>query len=141
MNMVDSCVINITDNAKQHIKKLQKKDKNIVIYIGVIGGGCSGLQYDIREGRINDYANTTNLQPANDAVLGDDDWEDEIVKEKRYVHIKDSDGLPMVVLSEEAVKYVEGSSVDFLVDPFDGGFRILNPKATARCGCGISFST
>ena len=36
--------------------------------------------------------------------------------------------------------FLTGSEVDFVDDLIGASFRVVNPNATASCGCGTSFS-
>jgi iron-sulfur cluster insertion protein len=45
-----------------------------------------------------------------------------------------------VVIDEMSLGLIEGSMLDYVEDLGSAGFEIKNPKATARCGCGNSFS-
>jgi iron-sulfur cluster assembly accessory protein len=36
--------------------------------------------------------------------------------------------------------FLAGSEVDFVDDLIGASFRVVNPNATASCGCGTSFS-
>jgi iron-sulfur cluster assembly accessory protein len=48
----------------------------------------------------------------------------------------------MVIARESAasVPFLAGSEVDFVDDLIGASFRVVNPNATASCGCGTSFS-
>jgi iron-sulfur cluster assembly accessory protein len=39
-----------------------------------------------------------------------------------------------------SVNYLDGSQIDFVDDLIGASFKIINPHATASCGCGTSFS-
>ena len=45
-----------------------------------------------------------------------------------------------VLVDQISVGYLAGSEIDFVDDLIGASFRINNPKATASCGCGTSFS-
>jgi len=46
-----------------------------------------------------------------------------------------------VVVSAEALPYVDGLVLDYSEDLMGGGFRFHNPNALQSCGCGNSFAT
>jgi iron-sulfur cluster assembly protein len=46
-----------------------------------------------------------------------------------------------IVVDPLSLKYMTGSSVDYVDDAMGGGFKIENPNATSSCGCGSSFKT
>ena len=45
-----------------------------------------------------------------------------------------------VLIDPVSLGYLAGSEIDFVDDLIGASFRINNPKATASCGCGTSFS-
>ena len=80
--------------------------------VAVVGGGCSGLQYQME------------LVPGagpKDILVG-------------------SQGVRISVDPKSAV-FLSGSEIDFSTDLQKGGFRVTNPNARATCSCGDSFST
>ena len=78
---------------------------------GVEGGGCSGFQYKFDVER----------------AKADDD----------LVIERDS---AVVLVDPSSVPFLAGSEVDFVDDLIGASFRVVNPNATASCGCGTSFS-
>jgi iron-sulfur cluster assembly protein len=106
-------LIRITEAAANRLKHLLEKTgkKDGALRVGVIGGGCSGLQYkmDLVEG------------PRPRDILGP------------------SKGVN-VVMDPKSALYVSGSELDFSEDLQKGGFKVTNPNATAHCSCGESFS-
>ena len=55
--------------------------------------------------------------------------------------IKDDDILfNNTVIDEKSLDIINGSVIDFKVEMIGESFVINNPKATASCGCGLSFS-
>src|SRR5215218_11253693 len=77
--------------------------------VGVRGGGCSGFQYHL----------AFDNQREGDAVFEDH-------------------GLRILV-DNQSLPYVDGSSIDY-VDSLQGaGFQVNNPNVVAACGCGSSF--
>jgi iron-sulfur cluster assembly accessory protein len=79
--------------------------------IAVRGGGCSGFEYAL------DF----EKEPR------DDDW------------IYEQGGVTIYVDSISA-RYLEGTTVDYVLGMAGAGFKFLNPKATGTCGCGSSFT-
>ncbi len=45
-----------------------------------------------------------------------------------------------VVIDEQSLDIIAGSIVDFKKEMIGESFSIKNPKASASCGCGLSFS-
>ena len=79
--------------------------------ISVIGGGCSGLQY--------------NLDFDNEERMGD--------------VILDFSGLK-VLIDPISVNHLKGTTIDFVSGLNGSGFKFNNPNAVRKCGCGSSFS-
>lgn len=104
-------MLNVTTNAANHIKKFLEKE-NQFLRIKVIGGGCSGLQYEL----------------SLDEVLKDTDNE-----------IEADEGVKVVV-DEKSALYLVGSTLDFADTLHETGFKVENPGASNTCGCGQSFS-
>jgi len=101
-----------TENAAKQIKnQLTKRGSGLALRIGVKQTGCSGYAYTY------DYA---------DEVLADD-------------HVIEGYDTK-IVLDNEAFKYIDGSRLDFVNEGLKQTFKIENPKVTAMCGCGESFS-
>lgn len=103
----------VTDNAAKRISKMieTEDDKNVNLRISVLGGGCSGFQYDFQF----------------DSKINDDDL------------IYHKDGIKVVV-DEMSIEYIEGSQLDYVETLGAAAFEIKNPNATANCGCGNSFA-
>lgn len=105
--------IDITDKAIKQVKKI-KEENNIPedygLRIGVRGGGCSGLTYQLGfDGETKE----------TDTVL-------------------EKDGLKLIV-DGKSLFYLSGTILDFS-DGLNGkGFVFNNPNATKTCGCGESF--
>ena len=45
-----------------------------------------------------------------------------------------------VVIDKQSLSIIAGSTVDFKKEMIGESFTIKNPKASASCGCGLSFS-
>lgn len=104
--------ISITDSAGEQIKEMMKDEtENARLRFGIKGGGCSGLSYS----------------------LG---FEDEINEE--LDKIEEINGIP-VVLNNQDIPIIDGTTIDFKQNMMGGGFSIDNPNAIVSCGCGSSF--
>ncbi len=106
-------IIELTANAQEHAKALLGKEEEPKdgLRVGVIGGGCSGLQYQFV------FANAT---------------------ESDMVHEYEN-GLKVMVDPKSAL-YLTGSQLEFHNDLMRSGFEVVNPNASNTCGCGESFS-
>lgn len=106
-------MIQLTDVAKQEVKKLieQQKKESAFLRVGVKGGGCSGLSYDVKfDDKINEYDRVYEI-----------------------------DGVKVVCDSKSYI-YLDGMAIDYSKELVGGGFKFINPNATGSCGCGTSFS-
>lgn len=104
--------LTVTESAAKHIKsQLAKRGSGMALRIGVKQTGCSG------------YAYTYDI--ADELLAGDQLFEGFEAK---------------VVLDKDSLQYVDGSVLDFVAEGLKQTFKIENPKVTAMCGCGESFS-
>ena len=79
--------------------------------VAVLGGGCSGFQYDF----------------SIDKKRQDDDL-------VFVVHDVE------VVVDEISLELIDHAELDYVQDLMGSYFAVTNPNATASCGCGTSFS-
>lgn len=106
--------VGLSESAVERVRLLLQREKRpdgAGLRVGVINGGCSGMQY----------------------TLGFDDAPGE--NDEVTVH----DGV-RVFVDRESLQYLEGTVVDFADGLHGAGFRFENPKADRTCGCGSSFS-
>lgn len=106
-------MITVTENAKhQAIRLMEEGGQNDhFIRVGVKGGGCSGLMYEL---------NFDNTITENDKIL-----EDNQIK---------------VVVDKKSYLYLIGTELDYSGGLNGKGFVFKNPNANRTCGCGESFS-
>jgi iron-sulfur cluster assembly protein len=107
-------MIEVTNAARDEaLRLLQQSDlgTEAFIRVGVKGGGCSGLMYDL------DFDNT----------LKDDDKKME------------NNGVTVVV-DKKSYLYLVGTQLDFSGGLNGKGFQFVNPNASRTCGCGESFA-
>jgi iron-sulfur cluster assembly protein len=106
-------LVEVTEAAAAQIKRLLDQDGKAATHalrMKVVGGGCSGLQYQLA---FDDQVRET------DAVI-------------------ESNGV-RVVVDERSALYLAGTSLDYLDTLMESGFKIHNPNAKSTCGCGQSF--
>lgn len=103
-------ILDVTPAAADKMRSVLKDSGNQGIRLGVVGGGCAGLQYDLKP----------------DASPVDGDLVLEFHGVSFYVN-------PMVV------PYIKGTRLDYSDALMDGGFKFINPNAANSCGCGTSF--
>ena len=103
----------LTDKAAKRIKEIldEEEEPNKKVRIFVEGGGCSGFQYGFS--------------------LEDELNEDDIVID----HLGAS-----VVIDSMSMMYLSEAVIDFVDDLYGSSFKIDNPQAVSKCGCGSSFS-
>tara|TARA_B110000014_G_scaffold199007_1_gene148282 strand:- start:363 stop:686 length:324 start_codon:yes stop_codon:yes gene_type:complete len=106
-------MIEVTENAKKRALTLMEEDdkNNSFIRVGVKGGGCSGLMYE--------------LTFDNALIDGDKEFEDNGIK---------------VVVDKKSYLYLIGTTLDYSGGLNGKGFVFINPNADRTCGCGESFS-
>lgn len=103
----------VTDAALARIAHLLSDEPaGTKFHVSVLGGGCSGFQYHYE-------------LAAKPAMPGD------------FVIARDG---AAVVVDEISLPLLANSVLDYVEDLSNAGFEIRNPNATARCGCGNSFS-
>ena len=104
-------LISVTERAAQKLASLlkEKGQPDGALRLKVIGGGCSGLQYEM----------TLGAGRPGDAVI-------------------ERDGVKFFV-DEESAQLLRGSTLDYREALTGAGFQIVNPNAARTCGCGSSF--
>ena len=104
--------VSITDIASEEVKKLIAKDDKpgIGLRLGVKGGGCSGLSYDL------------GFTPKEDG--------DTVIDHEGF----------QVFMDPKSLIYLKGMELDYQGGLQGKGFVFVNPNAKSTCGCGESFS-
>jgi iron-sulfur cluster assembly protein len=112
--------VQLTEKAAQQIKTILTKENypdTMYLYVGVKGGGCSGLQYVL------------DLRDEQHAPVSETD------------EVFESQGIVIVC---DLKSYVAGNLTGTTIDYHDGlmgaGFTFNNPNAKHTCGCGSSYS-
>ena len=104
--------VTISERAARRIGEiLTKEGEGAMLRISVEGGGYSCFQYKF------------DVEHAK--------AEDDLVIERDHA---------VVLIDPASVPFLAGSEVDFVDDLIGASFRVINPNATASCGCGTSFS-
>lgn len=108
-------MINVTESAAQKAIILISNseaptESELGLRMQVVGGGCSGFQYNLEFGAAKD----------TDKVF-------------------EFHGLK-VFIDPRSTLYLAGSVLDYNDGLMDSGFKISNPNAKNTCGCGESFS-
>jgi iron-sulfur cluster insertion protein len=103
---------NVSPNAAKRIAFLASKEaKPVMMRVAVLGGGCSGFQYNFS--------------------FEEEKNEDDLLIER--------DGAAVVVDST-SLELLKGSELDYVEEMVGASFQVKNPNATSSCGCGNSFS-
>jgi len=106
-------IIEVTEAAQDRIRDLLHKEDKLdshALRLKVIGGGCSGLRYEL----------------AFDDACGEADTTVDA-------------GPVRVVVDEKSALYLAGTTLDFVDTLQESGFKMVNPNASNTCGCGESF--
>jgi iron-sulfur cluster assembly protein len=107
-------MIKVAESAKQqvaHLLQSENHPEGAFVRVGVEGGGCSGLMYQLTF----DY----------EMKEGDQVFEDNGVK---------------VVVDRKSFLYLVGTELEYTGGLNGKGFVFKNPNASRTCGCGESFS-
>ena len=102
-------IVNLTEEAKQHMATMLKQHDKPAIRLGLKGGGCAGFKYE---------------WSMEDDIKADDE------------QIKIENGL--FVVDPASVMYLLGTTIDYKKEIFGSYFDIKSPNATSSCGCGES---
>ena len=104
-------MLTITDVAAEEISKIiqQENDADLKLRVGVMGGGCSGLNFFLnldKEHNVDDREMTVNnIQVRVDA---------------------------------KSEHYLDGARIDYIDGPQGTGFTFDNPNIQRSCSCGSS---
>ena len=106
--------VTLTPKAADMVKITREQegiDASQGLRVAVRGGGCSGFEYAL-------------------------DFESE-ARPNDYVY--DQHGLTVYVDAVSA-RYLDGTTVDYVLGMSGAGFKFSNPRAAGTCGCGSSFT-
>jgi len=103
----------LTNSAAKRISELAHLEgkAHMKLRISVQGGGCSGFKYQ--------YS-----------------FEDQTTENDTSYTLNGAE----VVVDSISLEFLKDSMLDYTEDLGSAGFEIKNPNATAKCGCGNSFS-
>lgn len=104
--------IELTESAARRIQQqLAERGSGLGLRVGIKESGCSGYSYNM------DFAD--EIQP------------DDLVFEGYGAKL---------VVDPESLKYLDGSTLDFIREGLNRMFRFRNPNVKDACGCGESFT-
>ena len=104
-------MISVTSQAAEKIKEIktaQAASEDTGLRVRVVGGGCSGFQYQL--------------------AFDDPQAEDQVFE---------SDGVKVVV-DPKSFLYLNGTEIDYVEGLTGAGFTMKNPNTMGDCGCGPS---
>ena len=107
-------ILTVSETAKKKILNLISEegyDDSYFLRVGVISGGCSGLQY--------------TMKFDNQVIDGDE----------QFIHND-----IRIVCDKRSVLYLFGTELNYSGGLNGKGFEWVNPQAKRTCGCGESFS-
>ncbi len=105
-------MVTLTDAAVDKVKEIMsERGEQGGLRIAVVGGGCSGFQYQM------------SLESETNA-------DDKIIEQN---------GLKIIV-DARSLLYLEGTNVDYVNGLNGSGFKFDNPNSRGTCGCGESFN-
>ena len=107
---VPESVIELTESAREEVRRLMTEQDQAGLRLGIKGGGCSGLSYLLEFTEERD----------GDTVVEFDDFR--------------------VFLDRKSTIYLRGVTLDHQGGLDGRGFVFHNPQASNTCGCGESFS-
>jgi len=106
--------VTLTPKAAEMVRITREQegiDASHGLRVAVRGGGCSGFEYAL-------------------------DFEKE-PRENDWVY--ETNGLTLYVDAVSA-RYLQGTSIDYVLGMQGAGFKFINPNASGTCGCGSSFA-
>ncbi len=106
-------LIEVTNAAEERIRDLLSRNGKLATHglrLKVVGGGCSGLRYELS--------------------FDDDVSEADTTLESGEVKL---------IVDEKSALYLAGTTLDFVDSLQESGFKMVNPNARNTCGCGESF--
>lgn len=111
MTTVDPTVTASNRAIRRVAEILATEPAGAMLRVSVLGGGCSGFQYDFQ---------IVTEQTEDDLVIARDG--------------------AIILVDDMSQQYMPGAEIDFSDELIGASFKINNPIATANCGCGTSFS-
>ena len=103
----------VTETAAAKIREIRDAEAieaNYSLRVKVMGGGCSGFQYDL---------------------YFDENADGDMAFESNGVQL---------IADQMSYMYLMGTQIDYVEGLQGAGFKFINPNTTGSCGCGSSFS-
>ncbi len=105
--------LTLTESAAEMARAAMQREgrSDAALRVAVVGGGCSGFQYNL---------GFDDTPRADDTVI-------------------EQHGVRMLV-DATSLQYLQGTVIDYVQGLHGAGFKFINPNASRTCGCGSSFS-
>lgn len=103
----------MTEVAAEKVREIRGEENiepHYALRVKVMGGGCSGFQYDLY---FDEFAEGDYVFDCHDVKL---------------------------LCDQMSFMYLMGTSIDYVEGLQGAGFKFNNPNTTGSCGCGSSFS-
>jgi iron-sulfur cluster insertion protein len=103
----------LTEVAADKVREIRSDERieaHYALRVKVMGGGCSGFQYDLF---------------FDELLEGDYVFENQGIK---------------LLCDQMSFMYLMGTQIDYVEGLQGAGFKFTNPNTTGSCGCGSSFS-
>lgn len=104
--------LKITESACKELKRAMSDSGFNLVRVSVEAGGCSGFMY--------------GLGFVEETDVTDQD-------------LKENFGDINVVVDKKSLLFLDGTTIDWIEDLNQRGFKFDNPNAKKSCGCGKSF--
>ena len=103
-------LFNITESAAKRISSISQREEKKLLRIAVNGGGCSGFQYEY--------------------VFVEQAEEHDFMIQKMSATI---------LVDQVSQEFLHNATLDYIEELGASYFKITNPNASSKCGCGNSF--
>jgi len=100
----------VTEKAETKIEQCLKQENADFFRVKVQSGGCNGFSYEF-------LVDETNLK-------------DDVAHKLSYGNL---------VIDSLSITFLKNSTLDYVDEIGQSGFKIINPNVKNMCGCGISF--
>jgi iron-sulfur cluster assembly accessory protein len=108
-------MIKISNNAKNVLVNLIKKENAMSALLYLKGGGCNGFSYKFKMLKQKDKINKLDEKISLETPID-------------------------LYLCNKSLMYIIGTEVDYIEDIMGSRFDFKNPAIDSKCGCGTSFN-
>ena len=104
--------LQITQSARKELKRAMLESNFDLVRVSVEAGGCSGFMYGLGFVESSDVTDQDLVEKFDDVT---------------------------VVVDKKSLLFLDGTTIDWVEDLNQRGFKFTNPNAKKSCGCGKSF--